>query len=129
VAFCHAANNRGSTNFAISSALRVFLRSNSSATACTDGLHRYPIVFDQVSCADVCNSEPSVELLHGSGDVFQQIGSLQEIRVSAEPAPTVKLAFCNISGQVRYRPSLDACLGSCAVAQSGRSLSRAAIFA
>jgi hypothetical protein len=56
------------------------------------GLHRYPIVFDQVSCADVCNSEPSVELLHGSGDEFQQIGSLQEIRVSAEPPPTVKLS-------------------------------------
>jgi hypothetical protein len=46
------------------------------------GLHGWPIVFDQVSCADVCNSEPSVKLLHGSGDEFQQIGSLQEIRVS-----------------------------------------------
>jgi hypothetical protein len=32
----YAANNRGSTSFATSSALRVFLRSNSSATACTD---------------------------------------------------------------------------------------------
>jgi hypothetical protein len=31
----HAANNRESTSFASSSALRVFLRSNSSATACT----------------------------------------------------------------------------------------------
>ncbi len=61
------------------------------------GLHRWPIVFDQVSCADVCNPKPSVELLHGSGDVFQQIGSLQEIRMSAEPAPTIKLTFCNIS--------------------------------
>jgi hypothetical protein len=32
----------------------------------------------------------------------------------AEPAPTIKLAFCNISSQVRYRPSFDTCSGSCA---------------
>jgi len=57
VAFCHA-NNRGIASFATSSALTVFLRSNSSATY---SLHRWPIVFDQVSCADGCDPEPSVE--------------------------------------------------------------------
>ena len=113
MAFCHAANNRGIASFATSSALTVFLRSNSSATACTDGQlssirSRAPTDATR-SRASNCSTE--VEMYSNRSEACQR-SECQPYRYAGSGQSTVssyRREWLNCSGRLRRRCHENLC--------------------
>jgi hypothetical protein len=78
----HAANNRGSTSYATSSVLRVRLRSNSSATARTDGqlssIRSCAPMYATLSRASNCSTE--VEMYSNRSEACKRSNLLRDPR-------------------------------------------------